>query len=55
MIPKPCDARTPLQQTSDRLAAARRQLVGTYLSRSERREVADRIWELTETERRLAQ
>lgn len=42
-----------LQQVREQLAATRQRLVGTHLSRSQRREIADRIWELTEAERRL--
>ncbi|CAM5524565.1 MULTISPECIES: hypothetical protein [Streptomyces] len=42
-----------LQQIREQLAAARRKLVGMHLSRSQRREIADRIRELSEAERRL--
>ncbi|MFK8851349.1 hypothetical protein [Streptomyces sp. Ac-502] len=42
-----------LQQVREQLTAARQKLVGTHLSRSQRREIAERIWELTEAERRL--
>ncbi len=42
-----------LQQVREQLAAARQKLVGTHLSRLQRREIADRVWELTEAERRL--
>ncbi|MET8276855.1 hypothetical protein [Streptomyces sp. NPDC005096] len=54
-MPVPTDPRTTQQRVRDQLAAARKQLVGSNFSRSQRRQIADRIWELTETERRLAQ
>ncbi|MFE9341295.1 hypothetical protein [Streptomyces sp. NPDC007063] len=48
-IPMPADPRTPLQAAQDRLAAARKRLVDQELTRQERREVADTIWELKRT------
>ncbi|AEM88651.1 hypothetical protein [Streptomyces violaceusniger] len=45
--PIPRDPRTPLERAQDRLAAARRKLIGPSLSRAERREIADRIHDLT--------
>ncbi|WP_327372307.1 hypothetical protein [Streptomyces sp. NBC_01217] len=54
-MPVPTDPRTPQQRVRDQLAAARKQLVGPSLSRSQRGVIADRIWKLTETEHRLAQ
>ncbi|MFI1293369.1 hypothetical protein ACH4VM_33830 [Streptomyces sp. NPDC020792] len=42
----PTDPRTPQQRVRDQLAAARRQLTSGSLSRSQRRELADRIYRL---------
>jgi hypothetical protein len=53
VIPKPRDPRTPLQQTRDRIAAARRQLQGEYLSRSTRQQLSDHIWELIQAEQAI--
>ncbi|MFE0489180.1 hypothetical protein [Streptomyces griseoaurantiacus] len=52
-MPVPTDPRTPRQRIADQLAAARRQLVDTHLSRAQRAEVADRIYDLQEQARRI--
>ncbi|MFD8078201.1 hypothetical protein ACFV3E_36740 [Streptomyces sp. NPDC059718] len=54
-IPKPCDPRTPLQQVSDQLTAARQQLLGGSLSRSQRQVLANRIGGLEQEAQRLQQ
>ncbi|MEV8057166.1 hypothetical protein AB0P37_11705 [Streptomyces antimycoticus] len=45
--PIPRDPRTPLQRAQDQLTAARQKLIGPSLPRSERRQIADRIHDLT--------
>lgn len=45
-MPVPTDPRTPQQRVSDQLATARRRLTSDSLSRSQRRELADRIYKL---------
>lgn len=45
-MPVPTDPRTPEQRIQDQLRAARGQLTGPALSRRERCELADRIYDL---------
>ncbi|WDI23337.1 hypothetical protein PS783_37535 (plasmid) [Streptomyces enissocaesilis] len=52
-MPVPTDPRSPQQRIADQLAAARRTLTQDGLSRSRRREIADRIQDLEEQDRRL--
>ncbi|MFC8996281.1 hypothetical protein ACFT7U_11315 [Streptomyces rochei] len=52
-MPVPTDPRSPQQRIADQLAAARRTLTQEGLSRSRRREIADRIKDLEEQDRRL--
>ncbi|MFF7189656.1 hypothetical protein ACFZAR_31495 [Streptomyces sp. NPDC008222] len=49
----PADPRTPQQRVKDQLAACRRQLTKPWLSRSQRREIADRIHQLTQEAKSL--
>ncbi|MEV4044247.1 hypothetical protein [Streptomyces sp. NPDC049744] len=52
-MPAPTDPRSPQQRITDQLAAARQTLTQNGLSRSKRRELADRIHDLKEQARRL--
>ncbi|MDX2929997.1 hypothetical protein PV411_36525 [Streptomyces sp. NRRL_B-16638] len=53
-MPVPTDPRSPQQRINDQLAAARRSLTQDGVSRSKRREIADRVRELEEQARHLA-
>ncbi|MFD5572745.1 hypothetical protein [Streptomyces cadmiisoli] len=52
-MPVPTDPRTPQQRIADQLAAARRQLIQSGLSRPERARIADRIYQLQKQARRI--
>lgn len=45
-MPIPTDPRTPQQRVADQLASLRKKLVAPSLSRRERAEIADRIYDL---------
>ncbi|WP_435596641.1 hypothetical protein [Streptomyces albogriseolus] len=49
----PTDPRPPQQRIADQMAPTRRQLTQEGLSRSQRREIADRIHNLNEQARRF--
>ncbi|MFF4179489.1 hypothetical protein [Streptomyces sp. NPDC001750] len=54
MRPVPTDPRTPQQRTKDQLAATGAKLMGSALSRRERRDLADRIYDLEQQDAHLA-